>query len=387
MKNHCHTIIIGAGGAMGSAAAFHLGCRGVDFLGFDQFDIPHARGSSHGFSRMIRMCYSEHPDYVPLLRRAYELWRELEVMTRQTLFQMPGGIYMGREDSATVGGARRAAVDHGLAHEMLSNAEVRRRWPKFEIPKDFAGFFEPTAGYLIPERIIAANAAIAVGVSPGRIRAHEPVVEWSADDSGVVVRTMKDEYRAERLIIAAGTWANRVVSDLGVRITPTRQVLGWFQPRYAVDFMPERFPVWAMQTPVDFDGTENVFYGFPIDPLTGVPGLKVARHARGPMIDPDRDDRAARAEDEHDVRPFLKRFMPEADGQLLGLRICMYENSPDDHFIIDKHPKHGNVIVAAGFSGHGFKFASVVGEILADLAMRGETKHPIRFLGLHRFQS
>jgi sarcosine oxidase len=375
-----HTIVIGAGGAMGSSAAYHLARRGVKFLGLERFAISHTNGSSHGYSRMIRMCYYEHPDYVPLLRRAYELWQQ-----DKSTIRLPGGIFVGREGSDLVAGSRRAALEHGLAHEMLSREQLRERLVGFSLPKDFVGVWEPTAGYLFPERIIARNIEFAAVA--GEIRAHEPVVEWHADSSGVRVRTDKREYSAEKLIIAAGVWANRVVRDLGVTITPTRQVLAWVQPHQSPHYDRGRMPVWALQTPPDFDAAESVFYGFPIDIDTGAPGLKVARHVPGSVVDPDASSREAEANDEHEIRPFLKRFMPQADGRLLAIRTCMYENSPDSHFIIDKHPKHENVIVAAGFSGHGFKFASVVGEVLADLAVCGETKQPVGFLGLARFRS
>ena len=386
MTDTFDTIIIGTG-AMGSSALLHLAKRGVNVLGLDQFPIAHDRGSSHGHSRMIRTCYYEHPDYVPLLRRAYELWRELESQSGERLLFTPGGVYMGTADSEAVAGSLRAALQHGLAHEMLSRRDLARRFPQFDVPDDFIALFEPAAGWLAPERIIEAQVKLA-GAHGANIRTGERVESWKADSSGGCVRTSHAEYRANTLIIAAGAWASRVVSDLGVTIAPTRQVLGWFDPPDRARFADANAPVWAMQTPKSWDGRADLFYGFPIssESPTGTPSLKLARHATGPSIDPDRDGREPRPGDEDDIRPFLRRFMPAADGPLSALRICMYENSPDGHFIIDTHPKHTNVIIAAGFSGHGFKFASVVGEVLADLATRGETRHPIGFLGLHRFR-
>jgi sarcosine oxidase len=371
---------------MGSSALYHLAQRGHRVLGLDQFPIAHDRGSSHGLSRMIRMCYYEHPDYVPLLRRAYELWRELESASGERLLFTPGGVYMGREDSDAVAGSRRAAMEHGLTHEVLSRRQLAARFPQFAVPDDFVALFEPVAGWLAPERVISAHARLAMAHG-AVIRTGERVESWEADDTGVRVRTATAEYRARSLVIAAGAWANRVVGDLGVTIAPTRQVLGWFHPTDPAPFQAANTPVWAMQTPREWDGRGELFYGFPAsnEGPGGLSSVKVARHAKGEPIDPDRDGRDSRPEDEHDIRPFLHRFMPQADGRLADLRICMYENSPDGHFIIDKHPKHDNVIIAAGFSGHGFKFASVVGEVLADLAMRGETNHPIGFLGLRRF--
>jgi sarcosine oxidase len=332
---------------------------------------------------MIRMCYYEHPDYVPLLRRAYELWRELETTSGERVLHVTGGLYMGRPDSEAVAGSQRAAVEHGLPHEMLSRGELGRRYPQFVVPEDFVGMVEPAAGWLPPEQAVAAAARLAVERG-AMIRTGERVVEWGADSSEVMVRTEVGEYRARRLIIAAGAWAGKVVRDLGVPITATRQVLGWFRPRTPGMFAAGVLPVWAMQSTEEFGG--DLFYGFPMsgEGVLGQ-GFKLARHAPGVVADPDNLDRAARAEDEQDIRPFLSRFIPEASGELMETRVCMYENSPDQHFIIDRHPKHENVIVAAGFSGHGFKFASVVGEVLADLAMDGATRHPIGFLGLSRF--
>ncbi len=386
MPEQFDTIVIGVAGAMGSAACYHLAKRGHRILGLDQFPIAHDRGSSHGLSRMIRMSYYEHPNYVPLLRRAYELWKELEAESMERLLFTPGGVYMGREDSDAVAGSRRAAVEHRLTHEMLSRGQLAARFPQFKVPEDFVALFEPVAGWLAPERVIAAQARLAFAKG-ATIRTSERVESWEADGSGVRVRTNTAEYRAQSLVIAAGVWSNRVIHDLGVAITPTRQVLGWFSPVDPAPFQKPDAPVWAMQTPVDSEGGGDLFYGFPASSNGpgGVPTVKLARHAKGTPIDPDRDGRDARPSDENDIRPFLRRFMPMADGPIADLRICMYENSPDSHFIIDHHPAHANVVIAAGFSGHGFKFASVVGEMLADLALRGETRHAIEFLGLRRF--
>ena len=386
MPDQFDTIVIGAAGAMGSAACYHLAKRGQRVLGLDQFPIAHDRGSSHGFSRMIRMCYYEHPDYVPLLRRAYTLWRELESASGERLLFTPGGVYMGREDSDAVAGSLRAAVQHMLPHEMLSRRELAARFPQFHVPDDFVALFEPVAGWLAPERVIRAHAQLAAAHG-ATIKPGERVESWDADGTGVRVRTSTAEYRAESLVIAAGVWANRVIGDLAVPIIPTRQVLGWFTPRDPEPFHKPDAPVWAMKTPADSPGGGDLFYGFPAtsEAPGGTSSVKVARHAQGTLIDPDRDGREPLRSDEDDIRPFLQTFLPGADGPVAELRICMYENSPDSHFIIDRHPKHANVVIAAGFSGHGFKFASVVGEVLADLATRGQTDHEIGFLGLRRF--
>jgi sarcosine oxidase len=369
-------IVVGVG-AMGSSACYHLARRGAKVLGLEQFDIPHALGSSHGFSRMIRMAYYEHPDYVPLLRRAYVLWRELESASAQTLFHEVGGIYMGPPGGHVVRGTIEAAERHGLAHEVLSHAALAERFPQFKVPGDFTGVWEPRAGFLLPEKVVAAQAELALRAGAD-LRGREEVLDWSAGDSNVVVRTDKGEYRAERLLFCGGPWTGKIVRDLGVELVVTRQVLGWVWPRRPELFALGTFPVWGIEAA---DG--SLSYGFPMTPDN--PGLKVARHGRGQVTDPDRVARNASPADEVEVHEILNRNLPDGNGPLLSLRVCLYTNSPDEHFIIDRHPNHPRVTVACGFSGHGFKFASVVGEVLADLALEGKTGLPAQFLGLGRF--
>jgi len=373
-------IVIGVG-AMGSSACMHLAQRGARVLGLERHAIPHDMGSSHGHSRMIRLVYSEHPDYVPLLRRAYELWHALEEATGRSLLRVTGGIYMGPPEGEFIAGARRAAQAHWLDHELIDRAELGRRFPQFRVPESFAGFWEPSAGYLIPEAVIAAQAEAALRAG-AVLHAHESALDWAPDGAGYRVRTTRGVYTAGRLVFCGGAWAGKLVADLGVGVVATRQVLGWVWPRRPDLFEAGRLPVWAIDAPqLDPPG---LYYGFPM--AGEVPGFKVARHAPGRAVDPDVVDRKDVAlADEAEVRAVLRSCIPDADGPLLALRTCLYENSPDAHFIIDRHPAHPGVTVACGFSGHGFKFASVVGEVLADLALEGRTRHPIGFLGLGRF--
>jgi sarcosine oxidase len=390
-------IVVGAGGAMGSSACWQLARRAVagsggagrklNILGLDQFAIGgHDRGSSHGHSRMIRMCYFEHPDYVPLLKRAYELWRELERaagLREGDLLRVTGGVYMGPRGCETVEGSRRAGELHGLPHEVLGRAELARRFPQFKVGDEFDALYEPMAGYLIPERVIAANTRLALehGVE---MHGNEAVTSWRSDGDSVEITTARGAYRAAKVVFAAGAWATRVVSDLGVQVTATRQTLGWVSPsaEHAAKFAHGVFPVWAIDAG---HVGEGLYYGFPMPPSERrdeVPGFKLARHVPGETTDPDRNDWSARPADEETFRPALRRWLPEADGPTLAVRVCMYENSPDKHFIIDRHPKWPNVIVACGFSGHGFKFASVVGEVVAEMV---EGRPGPGFLGLGRF--
>jgi len=286
---------------------------------------------------------------------------------------------MGPPQGHVVAGAIEAAQRHGLSHQVLSHADLKKRFPQFRLPEDFTGVFEPRAGLLLPEKVVAAQAepALRGGADlPGR----EPVIDWDANAAGVTVRTAKGEYAADRLVFCGGAWAGKLVRDLGVGLTVTRQTLGWFWPRRPALFEFLRFPVWGIEAA---DG--SLSYGFPMSQDN--PGLKVARHGLGTVTDPDHVSRQITPGDEAEVRAILDRHLPDGIGPLLSMRVCLYTNSPDGHFIIDTHPRHENVILACGFSGHGFKFASVVGEVLADLALEGKTALPAQFLGLARFRA
>ena len=373
---HFDVIVVGIG-AMGSSACHHLARRGVRVLGLEQFDIPHALGSSHGSSRMIRLAYYEHPDYVPLLKRAYALWDQLEAESGQKLLYRTGGIYMGPGDGEIVGGALRSAKDHQLAHELLDRDELGRRHPQFNVPDDWVALYEPEAGFLRPEAVISAYAESALRAG-AELHGREPVLEWSADAKGVTVVTSTGNYHAERLIFCGGPWSGRLVRDLGVELRVTRQVLGWVWPKEPDLFALGRLPVWAID---HLDG--SIHYGFPM--MSDVPGFKLAHHAPGSVTDPDTVARDPQPGDEETFRPILRKMIPAADGPLLSMKVCMYTNSPDGHFILDRHPNYERVTIACGFSGHGFKFASVMGEILADVSVTGATRHPVHFLRLKRF--
>ena len=374
-KGSGYDVIVVGVGAMGSAACYQLAKRGARVLGLEQFDIPHARGSSHGQSRMIRMAYYEHPDYVPLLRRAYELWDEIERETGQKLLHVTGGIYMGAPDGEVVAGSLQSARQHGLGHELLDPADLRRRYPQFRVPDSWQGLYEDRAGFLLPERSVAAYAEAALRRG-AVLHGHEPVVAWRATPAGVGVVTTRGEYEAERLVFCGGPWSSKLLGDLGAPLVVTRQVMGWVWPKVPELFGMDRLPVWAIEKP------GGLYYGFPMMPDS--PGLKLADHSFGTPTDPDGVAREVTGEDEQTFRPALERYIPDADGPTLAVRTCLYTHSPDHHFVIDRHPRHERVTVACGFSGHGFKFASVVGEVLADLALRGETALPAQFLGLAR---
>jgi sarcosine oxidase len=375
MASAYHTIILGVG-AMGAAAAAHLARRGLRVLGLEQFDIPNALGSSHGQSRLIRLAYYEHPHYVPLLRRAYALWRELEGLSGTRLLHVTGGLYLAPPGHELVEGSLRSAAEHSLPIERLTAAMVRSRFPVFTPPADWEAVLEPDAGFLLPEKAVAAHAAVALRHG-AELRTREPAVGWSADEHGVAVRTARGTYTAERLIVTAGAWTGHVLPELAPRLRVTRQPIVWVWPRDPAAFALGRFPCWCAASPAG-----GLVYGPPMLADEPAPlGLKVAHHFPGRETSPDAVDRGVLPGDVDAMRETLAALLPAADGPVLSHRVCLYTNSPDHHFVVGRHPGHANVLVAGGFSGHGFKFAPVIGEALADLAAGGGTELPVAFLG------
>jgi sarcosine oxidase len=370
-------VVVGVGG-MGSATVYQLARRGVRVLGLEQFDIPHELGSSHGISRIIRLAYAEDPRYVPLLRGAYELWRELENRAGERLLIITGGIDAGFEDSATVKGALRACAIHHLPHELLTAAALRRRFPGYRLRANMVGVYQPDAGFLLSERCIVAHVMAAQELG-AEIHARERVIEWREAKKWLVITTNRGIYRAKKLVITAGPWARALVPELRHLAVPERQVLIWTQPRRPEFFRLGSFPVFNMQAP------EGRFYGYPI---YAIPGFKLGRynHRRERVEDPDHMDRGCYPQDEEILRVPISRYFPDADGPTMGMRTCLFTNSPDEHFILDLHPEWPQVAIAAGFSGHGFKFCSVVGEIMSDLAVDGSTRWDINLFRLDRFQ-
>lgn len=372
-------IIIGLGG-MGSAAAYHLAARGQRVLGLDRFTPPHNRGSSHGGSRIIRQAYHEHPDYVPLVQRAYELWERLEQDSGASILSLTGGLIVGPPRSKVVDGAMRSVEQHGLPHKILSAAELRRRYPGFHPREHDTAVFESRAGFVRPEVAVSAHLRLAAQQG-AELHFEEPMSRWTACPEGrVQVTTPRATYEANRLIIAPGGWAPTVLADLDIPFDVRRQVMCWLQPLSPIEaFLPDRFPVYIY----DVDG-EQVFYGFPaIDGPEG--GVKAAMHTPGDPCAADTINRDASEADARDLRRHLSQFLPDLNGPLLRSCPCMYTLTPDEHFVIAHHPLHEQVLVAAGFSGHGFKFTPVVGEILADLAAHGSTRLPIAIFSSSRF--
>ena len=363
-------IVIGLGG-MGSSAAYHLAARGQRVLGLERHTPAHSLGSSHGGSRITRQSYFEDPAYVPLLLRAYELWEQAAADSGEDLITLTGGLFLGREDSLTVAGSLRASREWDLPHEVLGAAEVRRRFPTIALPDDEVALYEAKAGFVRPERTVAAHLALAERAGAD-LHFAEPVLSWESTASGVRVTTGLGSYEADRLVIAPGAWAPQLLADLGVPITVERQVMYWFQPVGGVEpYLPERHPIWIHE---DAGGLQA--YGFPaIDGPEG--GAKLAFFRRGVVCTPETIDREVHADEVAFIRDHVSRLLPTLAGRYLDAATCMYSNTPDQHFVVAQHPGHDNVTVACGFSGHGFKFVPVVGEVLADLATTGSTAHPI----------
>jgi len=368
-------IVIGTGG-MGAAAARHLARRGARVLGLDRFPPPHDRGSSHGHTRLIRTAYYEHPDYVPLLLRARAAWRELEAETGRRLLFDSGVVMAGPEGCELIRGSCLAAEIHGLAVERLTAGEAAGRWPALRLPDAWDVIFEAAAGHLLVEDCVRGylDAAMRAGAD---LRFGVTVHGWRESGNGVVVETDAGSFTAGRLVLCPGAWAAGLLRLPDAPLTVLRKSLFWFEPAERAIHEPAALPCFACDTPAGF------FYGFP---ALDERGVKLAEHSGGgPVADPLAVDRGIDPGERRAIETFRDAHLPRLGGRLAAHATCLYTMTPDHHFLLGLHPHHPQVAIAAGFSGHGFKFASVVGEILADLATTGRTPHPIAFLAPGRF--
>ncbi|HKQ49064.1 MAG TPA: N-methyl-L-tryptophan oxidase [Phycisphaerae bacterium] len=373
MSKKYDAVVLGVG-AMGSAACYHLARRGLSVLGIEQFEIGHDRGSSHGRTRVIRKAYFEDPRYVPLLHECYALWHELEAASGETLMQTTGCLNMGPAGHECILGVRESVERHELPHEFLAADEIRRRWSVFQPNEGDVGVFEADGGMLFPEKCVAAHVRLAEARGC-RILQRARVEGWSATPGGVVVQAGGERFEARHLVITAGAWLPVIAAQLGLPLIIERQVQAWFAPAEAEAFAVGRMPVFIHFL------SDRSYYGLP---HVGDGAVKVARHHGGTATTADTADRTVSAADEADIRSYLLRHLPEADGKLLDAKVCLYTNTPDDHFIIDRHPRHENVSVAGGFSGHGFKFSGLVGRVLSDLIVDGRTASPIELFSIAR---
>lgn len=346
-------------GAVGSATLWHLARRGVRAVGLDRHTPPHHFGSSHGRSRIIRAAYHEHPLYVPLVQRAFTLWRDLEQSPDRQLLTLCGGIIIGPRGGTLVTGAGQSARLHGIQHEEWSASEIRRRFPAFHVPDDYAAVWEPGAGMLDPERCIEAMLA-AARRGPVRIAVETPVIGWTADRNGVTIATAGRDFHVSRLVLAAGAWIPELLPGLPLPLQPERVVQCWFTPAANPDqFATDRFPVFLIE-----DQQRRLFYGLP----DAGHGLKAAFHHAGEATTLSAVPRRVSPDESGLVGRALAAWLPDAAGPLRDATVCVYTNTPDGHFLIDRHPGAPHVIFASCCSGHGFKFAPALGEVLADLA-------------------
>lgn len=367
-SSHADVIVIGLGG-MGSAAAYHLASRGQRVLGLEKFTPAHDKGSSHGGSRIIRQSYFEDPAYVPLLLRAYDLWDRLATDSVREVYRMTGGLFIGAPDCLTVAGSLRASRQWGLPHEVLDADEIRRRYPNFTPREGDIALYEAKAGFARPEMTVQAHLDLAEHAG-ATLRFGEEVTGWTATADGVRVTTAAGTYLAGQLVICPGAWAPQLLAEFGIPITVERQVLYWLDPVGGTEPFVDH-PIFIAEN----ERFEQI-YGFPaIDGPHG--GVKVAFFRKGVECTPDTIDRVVHEREIREMRDEAARLLPALDGPCVHSATCMYSNTPDQHFVIARHPDSVNVTVACGFSGHGFKFVPVVGEILADLATTGATDHPI----------
>lgn len=368
-------IVLGCG-AMGSATLWQLARRGVRCCGIEQFEIAHDRGSSHGDSRAIRKAYFEHPDYIPLLNRAYELWPQLETASGTRLKHDTGMVFAGAPDSEAIQGLERTYAAHNLPHERLAARDAETRFPRFRFRDDHAVFFDPLGGYVVPEASVAACMRLAQEAG-AVVRTHARVASWAANADGVTVSIDGEDLHAGALVVAAGAWSSQMLQTLRIPLRVLRKVLVWYS---APDIAVYRagFPVWYIDLPC------GAVYGFPAhDGLA----MKVAVHSGGEeIVSPEHLDRSFRPGDDDTILQCLAETFPELTPVRTRHAVCMYTTTPDTNFVLDLHPNHPNVAIAAGFSGHGFKFMPAIGEIMADLVTEGATSQPIDFLRLDRFR-
>jgi sarcosine oxidase len=372
---------------MGSAAAHHLAARGAKVLGLEQFTPAHNKGSSHGKSRVIRLAYFEHPAYVPLLRRAYELWAELERETGRSILTETGGLMIGQRDSEVVSGSLRSAREYGLAHEMLDASQIRRRFPPLTPPDGLVALYETRAGVVRPEEAIHAHLERAAA-NGAELAFDERVVSWQAAGSEVTITTTKRRVSARQVILTPGPWAPNVFDLPDLPLVVERQVLHWFEPAGGpASFDPRRFPIyiWDLKSEARSPEPALQFYGFPAD-ADGLVKVAFFRTGTEARCTADSVDRQVHPDEVAAMRKALDGRIPGlAGGKLVDSVTCLYTVTPDHHFVIGPHPRYDRVTIASPCSGHGYKFTPVVGEVLADLALEGRTRHPSDLFSPTRF--
>jgi sarcosine oxidase len=373
---HYDAIVAGVGGH-GSAIAYHLAKSGTKTLALERFGLNHANGSSHGETRGMRTAYYEHPGYLPLINRALELWNDLQKRTRKPIIRITGGVAIGRQEGTLVGGQIDAAKKHRFPHEVLGPKDANERFPCFHLSEEETCFYTPSSGILWSENCIATHAKLA-REEGAQIRFNEPLARWRQQKDRILVRTTKGEYTTDKLVLSAGAWLPQLVPELGLPLKVERQVLFWFRPLRDKDsFGPEHMPAYNWQ-----DAEGRIFYGV-ADVGTGV---KVARHHGGRTTTPGRVSRKLTRDDASQPSGLVRTGFPLLDPVPVGGRVCLYTNAPDNQFVIDFYPGNKNVMIASPCSGHGFKFASVVGEVATELVTKGRSRFDLDFVSIARFK-
>jgi sarcosine oxidase len=378
MAGETYDVIVAGVGGMGAAACHHLARKGQRVLGLERFDLGHGMGSSHGMTRIIRLAYFEGTQYVPIVRRAHELWSETGKEAGMDLLYVTGSLDIAPEGDGFVESSRQSCLDHGLSHETLTRAEIERRFPAFRLTDRHVGLWQPDGGFVASERAIYAHVGLAQSRG-AEIHANEPVLAWEPTaHGGVKVTTPRGTYHAGRLVLTSGAWMDTLNPVLAPHIRTVKQAIGWFTVKNPALFRMGAFPVFILTV------EEGNFYGFP---LWEHPGFKLGgpHFARVP-IDPSNPDRTPSPEQVGFIRDCLAKYIPDAAGEPLGIKGCIYTVTPDEHFVIDRMPGAEQVIFASCCSGHGYKFASAIGEILADMATVGSTRFDISPFALSRFQ-
>ncbi len=383
IDNYFDVIVIGVG-SMGSSACYFLTKRGYKVLGIEQFEITHEKGSHAGQSRIIRKAYFEHPDYVPLLNKAYQNWKDFEEETGQQVYYKTGLVYFGKKDNPVLKGIRQAASLYNIKLEEHDALSTEKNFPQFQIPTGFETLYEPDAGFITPEKAIRLYTEQA-NKKGATINTNEKVIEWKKEGNDILVKTDKQTYRSGKLIITAGAWAGKLIPGLADKLKITRQFIGWIKPKDKNDFVLNNFPCWMLAD----DERPGMYYGFPSLPVSEfgmAEGMKLAHHYPGVIVDPDEVNRNTTIGEEENLLYALNKYLPGCFESFLSSKTCLYTNTPDEDFIIDHLPGYDNLVtIGCGFSGHGFKFVSVIGEILTDLAIDEETKQHIEFLRIKRF--
>ena len=378
MPARADVVVIGLG-AMGSCAAMALARRGQRVIGFDRYHPPHQFGSSHGRSRIIREAYYESPAYVPLVRRAWEQWRAMERDAGRPLLRQTGGLMLGTEASGLIRGALQSAKTHQISIEMLGSAEVRRRFPALAPPAGSVGVLEPNAGILDPEACV--ESALHLAAAAGAVcRFDTKVLGWRDCGRGLEVNTSSGSVTCGRVVCSVGSWVGELVPASLLPATVERQVFAWFEPTTGGELLlPGRLPVflWEHQP-------NRIVYGFPDDGA----GFKAAIHHEGDLVsDPADLDWVVRGADLDRLTGVLATLVPAGWGRVREARVCPYTDTPDRHFVIGEHPQDPRVLLVSPCSGHGFKFATAVGEMVADLAVGGRLPPELALFAPSRFGS